>query len=490
MAETFKTGRELERRIADFYADPWGFVLFAFPWGEGALKDAYPDEWQKDILITMGKEVERGADPTAAAQAGIQIAVTSGHGIGKTALIAWIIYWFMSTRPNPQVVVTANTGNQLNTKTWRELAKWHKIAINTNWFEHTAKKFYHKRYPDTWFATPIPWSKDRAEAFAGTHEKHVLVVFDEGSAIDDIIWEVTEGAMTTKGAMWVVFGNPTRNTGRFRECWGRFRERWITRQISSYTAKMTNKAKLDEWIEDYGEDSDFCKVRIFGQFPSASSCQFIASNDVEAAIARVVDVESYYTHPCVISTDVARFGDDKTVITIKQGRKVFEPIIHMGLDTMQVVDKIIEVYRTYESEHYKNYLVVDGTGLGAGVVDRLRQLGYEVTEYQGAASPRDKETYVNLRAEVWGLMRDAIKEGLDLPDNDELRADLIGLEYGFSNKNQIRLEKKEDMKSRGLPSPDLADSLSMCYMVNVHDIPHYERRTNKPRTAKFESVWN
>jgi len=175
----------------------------------------------------------------------------------KTALVAWLIYWFISTRPHPQIVVTSNTKSQLETKTWRELAKWHKLAINSHWFEWTATKFYYKQHPETWFAAAIPWSKERSEAFAGTHEQHVLVIFDEASLVDDSIWETTEGAMTQPGAFWCVFGNPTRNTGRFSECFkkiptplaylpGRFpaRLRWPIRTRSNSGST------------DYGEDSD------------------------------------------------------------------------------------------------------------------------------------------------------------------------------------------------------------------------------------------
>ena len=128
----------------------------------------------------------------------------------------------MSTRPHPQIVVTANTREQLLKKTFRELSVWHKLLINTGWFTWTATKFYHNDHPETWFAAAVPWSAERPESFAGTHAEHVMLLFDEASGIHDVIWEVAEGAMTTAGAAWLVFGNPTRNTGRFRECFGKF----------------------------------------------------------------------------------------------------------------------------------------------------------------------------------------------------------------------------------------------------------------------------
>ena len=200
--------------IAAFYDDPLGFVLYAFPWGVngGPLADEDgPDEWQRDVMGAIAESIKAGQDVGTA----IQVAVASGHGIGKTALVAWLILWYVSTHEFPQVVVTANTGTQLSAKTWRELSKWHKLSINQHWFAWTATRFSHISYPETWFASAIPWTEHNSEAFAGTHEKHVLVIFDEASAIADKIWEVTEGAMTTAGAMWLCFGNPTQTTGRF-----------------------------------------------------------------------------------------------------------------------------------------------------------------------------------------------------------------------------------------------------------------------------------
>ena len=193
----------LEEAIAEFMTDPLGFVNAVFPWGEGELVgESGPDTWQAGVLSDIGQQC-------LTLDHALQYAVASGHGVGKTALIAWIILWFMSTRPHPQIVVTANTKSQLQTKTWRELSRWHKRAINAHWFDWQATSFKYKAHPETWTANAIPWSANNSEAFAGTHEAHVLVIYDEASAIDDVIWEVTEGAMTTPGAMWIAFGNPT-----------------------------------------------------------------------------------------------------------------------------------------------------------------------------------------------------------------------------------------------------------------------------------------
>jgi hypothetical protein len=427
--------------IADtYYDDPAGYVRDVI--------GPEPDEWQAETMADIARES--------------RIAVASGHGIGKTALISWIIKWFLATRPDPQVVVTANTSNQLSSKTWRELAKWNALSLDGKLYTHTATRFALRGAESTWFASAIPWSEHNSEAFAGTHDKNVLMLFDEASNIAQVIWDVAEGAMTTDGAKWVAFGNPTRNTGAFRECFGKFRHRWITRQIDSRSAKMCNLEQIQRWIADYGEDSDFVRVRVKGEFPRAGSNQFISGEDVDSCVEYVA--EGFEDFPRVMAVDVARFGDDSSVICIKQGRLVYPLIKFKGLDTMQLAGKVVEEIPKWKPAA----VVIDGVGIGAGVVDRVTQLNYGhlVTELNGGSAPTDQITYFNRRAELWGLMRDALHAGMEIPDDRQLRDDLIGPEYGFTAKNQIQLEKKEDMKKRGLASPDCGDALAMTFAVS------------------------
>ena len=407
---------------------------------------AEPDKWQQAALDSLA------INP--------RLAVASGHGVGKTALTSWLIHWFMSTRSDPQVVVTANTKNQLDTKTWRELAKWNQRAINGEWFQHSATRFALKEAPDTWFASAIPWTENNSEAFAGTHEAHVLNIFDEASAIPDVIWDVVEGSMTTAGAKWAAFGNPTRNTGRFKECWGRFRHRWVTMQVDSRTAAQADAKQIQAWIDDYGLDSDFVKVRVLGLFPAQSSNQYISQVDVDACGS--YKAEGYKAMPKILAADIARFGDDQTVLCKRQGRYVAPLRAWRGLDLMRTSDLIMEEIDAYKPDG----VIVDETGIGSGVVDRLRQMNYQVTGFNGGESPKDKDTYKNRRVEVWGLMRDALKGRIELPDDSELRMDLIGPEYSFTPTQQLLLERKEDMKKRGLASPDRGDALAMTYAIS------------------------
>lgn len=468
--------------IGGFTHDPLRFVLYAFPWGRGELADFHgPDVWQRDVLCLVRDRLKAGAASQDAFKEAIQIAVSSGHGIGKSALVAWIILWAMSTCPDTKGVVTANTENQLRTKTWAELAKWHRLCICGHWFDCTATALIAKEpgHEKTWRVDSIAWSERNTEAFAGLHNKgrRVLIVFDEASAIPDVIWEVSEGALTDEDTeiIWCAFGNPTRNSGRFRECFGKFRHRWQTRKIDSRTAKMTSKPQIATWVADYGEDSDFVKVRVRGEFPSAGSAQFIPADLAQAARGRRIDVQAYQHAPKVMGLDVARKGDDCSVLTKRQGLFCAPQRVWRGLDLMSLCGAVAQEMRAWEPDA----VFIDGVGVGAGVVDRLRELGFTVTDAQAGARAIDARKYANRRAEMWGKMREWLASG-GIPEDQELFDDLTGLEYGFTSSEALLLEKKDDMKKRGLSSPDRADSLALTFFAPV--APRQVRREGRART--------
>lgn len=454
---------ELAAKIGEFYDDPYGFVLFAFPWGvEGTrlAKQTGPDDWQIEVMQEIGEAVRAGMSVADAMP--ILEAVASGHGIGKTALIAWIILWFIATRQHPQIIVTAGKKDQLTGKTWRELAKWHKMCLCGHWFHWTATKLEHVLFPETWFAHAIPWSKSAPENFAGTHEEHVLVIFDEASAIDDLIWETTDGAMTTPGAMWIAFGNPTKTVGRFAQCFGKLKHMWRTRHVDSRTCKMANRKLLDSWVEAYGEDSDFVRVRVRGLFPRAGNLQFIDLETVAAAFRR--QPQGYQQSGKVLAVDVARHGDDQSTIVRRQGNKTW-PILRLRIpDLMQLAGRIAEAIDEFETD----VTFVDATGMGWGVVDRLHQLGYQnVIGVQTGEAADQPERFKNKRAEIWYRMREWIKGGGCLKEDRELETELTEPEYGFDDKQRYVLESKDDMKARDLASPDGADGLALTFVSPV-----------------------
>ena len=471
---------EAAQWLCRWRADPLLFVQEAFPWGrQGPLREREgPDVWQADVL----SQIRDGLSPDKA----LQIAIASGHGPGKSALVAWIILWSIGTEVDARGVVTANTEVQLRTKTWAEVSKWYRLApLLVPLFTLTATALYSsdEAHAKTWRIDAVAWSENKVEAFAGLHNegRRILVVHDEASAIPDLIWETTEGALTDANTeiIWLCCGNPTRNTGRFRECFGQFRHRWITRQVDSRTARLTNKEQIEQWINDYGEDSDFVRVRVRGVFPRAGSMQFISSEIVEDAASDKWEAEHNFHDPRVMGVDVVRFGDDQTVIRIRIGRdaRSIQPIKLRGADTMQVAARVMEE----AAKHKVDAIFVDGGGVGGGVVDRLRYLQQPVTEVnfgakadRGTVTQEGKVVYFNKRAEMWGLMRDWLP-GAVIDNDPELIADLIGVQYGFAIKDgrdAIQLEKKEDMKKRGLASSDNGDALALTFAYPVAPSDH------------------
>jgi len=400
----------------------------------------------------------------------------------NSALVAWIIEWGMATRVDTKGVVTANTENQLKTKTWAELAKWHRISVTEDWFTLTATALFSKdpMYEKTWRFDMIPWSEKNTEAFAGLHNKgkRVILIFDEASSIPDPIWEVSEGAMTDGNTelIWVAFGNPTKNTGRFKDCFGIYRHRWHTSKVDSRTASMTNKVKLQEWVDDYGEDSDFVRVRVRGEFPRAGNAQYISSEHVNNAVEREVDVA--FGASKLMGVDVARFGEDRTVISRLHGRKLEEIHKFTGLDTMEVASKVAEFMNLYKPDA----VFIDEIGIGAGVVDRLKQLGFDIIGVTSSNKADDERQYFNKRAEMWGRMKTWIA-GADIPQDQDLIDDLIGPEYGYDSKMRIQLEKKSDMKKRGLASPDIGDSIALCFSYDTPPMATYDHEDLMPEWA-------
>jgi len=439
-----------------------------YPWGEPGLleRQTGPDIWQVQFLEELGKEVKRRNFDGHTPVQPIRMCVASGHGVGKSALSAWIVDWIMATRPRAKGTITANTYLQLSTRSWAQISTWTKLCLCGGWFSITTDQMYYRNQRDGWFCSAQSCKEENSEAFAGQHaaDSTSFYVFDEASAIPEKIWEVAEGGLTDGEPMQFAFGNPTRAEGKFfRINFGAERERWIHHSVDSRTSKLTNKEQLQEWIDDYGEDSDFVRVRVRGECPRTGTSQLISHEMVWAC--RHYKSEGHTSLPRILAVDPARFGDDRSTVVVRQGRKAQILGKFRGLDTVELASRVIE----FIDEQGPDQVIVDADGLGAGVVDTLRHRNYTrgLEEFHGGQKPDDTNAYYNKRAEVWTLMRDWLKAGAEIPDDPELEVDLTGPEYGFSSKNQVQLEKKEDMKHRGLASPDLGDALAMTFAKKV-----------------------
>ena len=406
-----------------------------------------------------------------------RIARASGHGIGKSALIAMLVKWGLDTAADTRILITANTESQLLTKTAPEIAKWSDLSVTRQCFRTTATSMVSTvaGKDRSWRADLVTWSLANTEAFAGLHNQgnRLILIFDEASGIPPKIWEVALGALTDAETeiIFLVFGNPTQATGAFRDCFGRHRHLWNAAQIDSRTVEGVNRTYLQELVDTYGEDSDIVRVRVRGQFPSTSSMQFIAGDLVEAARHRLV--APLITDPLVFGLDCARFGDDHSTLAIRRGRDARSLPWRRwhGIDAMTLAgDVALAAIR-----HRPEAIFVDAGNIGAAVVDRLRQLGVEnVQEVWFGSKGRDAlwagqmpVRTANKRTEMWTNMRGWL-EGGAVPDEDALATDLTGVEYGYAaDQVSILLEKKEHMKARGLASPDDADALALTFAEPV-----------------------
>ncbi|RSY83128.1 terminase [Sphingomonas koreensis] len=462
--------------IASFTHDPVGYVHFAFPWESDRLPEKGPRAWQHDTLNIIGEHLsnpETRFDP-------LRIAVASGHGIGKSALISMIAAWGLDTCEDCKVVVTANTEPQLRTKTMPEISKWRKLSITSHWFKVNAQSIVslEKGRSDQWRLDAVTWSKENTEAFAGLHNKgkRIIVIYDEASGIDDKVWEVTLGALTDEETeiIWIAFGNPTKNTGEFRWCFGKNRALWKTRQIDSRTVEGTNKTYLSSLVVAYGIGSDIVKVRVLGQFPSASSMQFIGSDVVEAARVRPVP-KGLLSDPLIFGVDCARFGGDHSTLAIRCGKDArTRPWKRWHqIDSMTVAGDVM-----LEAQMWKpDAIFVDVGNIGGGVIDRLRQLGARnviEVHFGGTGGTVEWASGVhiatqNKRAQMWASMRAWLRGGGVIPDEQVIEDDLTGIEYAYSGEGEteIVLEKKKHMKARGLASPDDGDALACTFAFPV-----------------------
>jgi len=488
---------ELLGWLAACCKDPLAFVMGAFPWGEPNSRLEHfsgPEPWQREILTMI-----RDGLPLPKA---IQLATASGHGVGKSALVSWLILWAMATRPDTRGVVTANTETQLKTKTWAELGKWFYLFLGKEHFCLAATAMYSRdpEHERTWRVDMVPWSERNTEAFAGLHNqgRRILVLFDEASAIPDIIWETTEGALTDKNTeiIWCVFGNPTRNTGRFRECFPGHRHGhlWKTYKVDSRTISFTNKDQIQAWVDAYGEDSDFVKVRVRGEFPSIGEQEFISLTMVNEAMMR--EPQMFLHEPLIIGVDVARYGDNESVIYIRKGRDAqsHAPIRLRGVDVPSLAGRVAETYQSLRADA----VFVDGGGVGGGVVDCLRNLHVPCFDINFGSKPdnfgfstgTEGHRYANKRAEMWGAMRESICDGLSLPDLAELREQLVGPTYTIDLQGRILLEKKEDMRKRGLASPDIADALALTFAMPVmaHEYAGGQHQSKSPVEWEYDPI--
>lgn len=464
--------------LAECQDDPYKFVMEAFPWGEPGTPlagETGPEDWQCEQLMRIRDQLQ--TDPV---NARIRELTLSGHGIGKTADVSWLVIWNEVTYTGSKAVVTANTDTQLRTKTWAEVSKWFYMLdpLLQSQFTLTATALHARsvRQERTWRADAIPNSPKNPAAFAGAHNagKRLLLILDEGSEIDEAIYETLEGATTDANTViiFMVYGNPTQPVGAFKErAEGRFRHMWHVERVDSRKVRRTDKATLEAMVLAWGEDSDMVRKRIKAEFPRAGTLQLIPSDVV--ALARTRPALHLPSDPLILGVDCARFGDDQTVLAPRRGldARTIPWQRYRNVDTMTVVAAIIEFHNQWGCDA----IMIDMGNMGAGIYDRLSQMnirglfpvefgsGGGLVDYNG-----QQIKVANKRASMWCMMRQSLYTGLAIPDEADIETDLTGTEYGYNGKDEILLESKEHMKTvRHLASPDNGDALACTYAYPI-----------------------
>ncbi len=470
--------------------DPLKFVMYLFPWGQpGTPLEHFqgPRKWQRQVLTQLAEHIKQNNGKVDFDT--FRMAVSSGRGIGKSALVSWLVIWMLATRIGSTTIVSANSEAQLRSVTWAEITKWLSMALNSHWFEVSATRVM----PAKWLTELVErdlklgtrywgvegrlWSAENPDAYAGVHNfAGVMLVFDEASGIDDAIWSVAAGFFTenTPNRFWLAFSNPRRNSGYFYECFNSKRDFWNNQIVDAREVEGTDKQVYQQIIDEYGPDSTQAHVEVYGQFPNASDDQFIGARTVDEAMARPRYKDT--SAPIVIGVDPARFGSDSTVIAVRQGRDIVAIRKYQGDDTMTVVGYVIDAI-----EEYKPALVViDEGGVGGGVVDRLKEQRYKIRGINFGIKSKNPLMWGNKRAEMWGAMREWLKTA-SIPKDRYLKSDLIGPLMKPDSKGTIFLESKKDMKSRGLASPDAADAIAVTFAFPV---AHREARPDVDRRPR------
>lgn len=424
--------------------------------------------WQSDpvLFVRQAFKVEPTKQQTRVLEAvcnNFKISAVSGHGTGKSANGAFLIWWFLTCFPHSRIPCTAPTAHQLKDILWAEAMKWGQQL--DPWireqFEIGADTIYNKKYPKTWFAAARTSRKESPDALQGFHADNLLFIIDEASGVPQEIFEPVEGTLTGLNNKILIQGNPTKTTGFLFDSHYKDKNRWSRLCLSSKNSPLVTQEYIDGMAERYGEDSDIYRVRVLGQFPSASVNQLIPRWTVERAQAEGVLVNQYGWAPVVLGVDIARFGDDRSVIACRQGIKTHWVRKYNNVDTMGMASHVAAAI----GEVGARMVMIDEGAMGAGVIDRLKQLGYTNVEGVNFGSQGDTG-YTNKRSEMWGRMADWLsQEGVDIPNDADVHDDLIGPEYGFDNKEQVQLEKKVDMKKRGLSSPDCGDAIALTFAV-------------------------
>lgn len=389
-----------------------------------------------------------------------KLSVRSGHGTGKSSCASWVMLHYLLFNYPCKVIVTAPTSGQLFDALFAELKRWIGEMPQNLQELLTVKsdRVELKAAAAEAFISARTSRAETPEALAGVHSEHVLLVVDEASAVPEPVFEAAAGSMSGHTATTLLLSNPTRTSGTFFETHNRLRDSWKTYRWSCIDSPLVSDEFVDEMRERYGAESNAFKVRVLGDFPASDDDVLIPYHLIDDATKR--DIEVDVGAASVWGLDPARFGSDRTALCKRVGSVVTEVTSWRQLDTMATVGRVKAEFDALPPSLRPREIMVDSIGIGAGVVDRLRELGLPVRGVNVAESPSMGQTYANLRAELWNKTKGWLEgRSCKIPEDEQLIAELAAVRYTFTSAGKLQIESKERMKARGLPSPDLADAL-------------------------------
>jgi phage terminase large subunit len=433
-----------------------------------------PDAWQAEALAAFPHSP--------------RMAFKASKGVGKTACEAWLIWNFLLTRPYPKIACTAIDSNNLSDNLWTELALWRsKSQLLQATFEWTKTRIFAKQYPETWWASARTWSKtadrnQQSNTLAGLHAEYIMFVLDESGGMPDAIMASAEAALSScKEGHIIQAGNPTHLEGPLYAACTKERRLWKVIEINGDPDNPKRASRVSiEWareqIEKYGRNNPWVLVNVFGQFPPASINALIGPDEVKEAMQRYYRTHEIGNAAKVLGVDVARFGDDASVICQRQGIQVFPFKKYRNVDSTQGAGAVSRIWKDWDAH---SCFVDDTGGFGSGWIDRLITLGRSPVGIHFAGKPHNPHRFVNKRAEMYFDAVEWIKRKGALPDDcHELLAALTQTTYTFQG-DKILLEPKDDIKVKLGYSPDEADSFVLTFAepVTVPDVLPRSQRT-------------
>jgi phage terminase large subunit len=449
-----------------------------FPFDENGVRPDSPDEWQ-DQLMRWYDERER------------LISVRSGHGVGKTTGLAWVIIHHLIFRVPNKTIVTAATGDQLFDALAAEVKTWiTKLPADVQaLIDVKAESIHLKSAPTEAFVSFRTSGSDKTEALAGVHSENVLLIVDEASGVHEKVFESASGSMSGENATTILAGNPVRTSGMFHASHTKLRSQWKTLHVNSETSKRVSKAFVEDMRIRYpgGDLNNVYRVRVLGEFPLAEDNTVIPFELAEGALKRDVAVS---TTREMWGIDPARYGRDETAFARRRGNRLTRPVeARQGRDTMEVTGWIKSEWDETPVAARPEIIFVDVIGIGAGIVDRLRELDLPVRGINVSESPAMREKYRYLRDELWFRGKAWLEaRDVNLANDEKLLEQLIAPRYKILSNGKFQVESKDELKKRGHDSPDRADAFLLTFAEEATIGMGHRKSSKRQKKRKIKGI--